>query len=255
MSVTEPVWLLNVPIHPVTRPEALQRVSEMVEQAALDGKPHLVITADASALVIARRDPEFLKLFQQASLVTADGAGVLKALRMKGANLKERCSGCDLAVDIAEAARDNEWRLFLLGAAPGVAERAAQALQQRFPGLQVVGVQDGYFTDDDAVVERIAALKPDILLIAMGMPRQEKWFWKHRERLGVKVAMGVGGTFDVLSGTVKRAPEFFQRHGLEWLYRLASNPKKMAKVALLPTFAALALAEISRRKHTPKSTR
>lgn len=241
----DPVPVLGLPVDPVSRAEAVECITGFIAS----GGPHLVVTADASALIIARRDPEFRQVVQQASLVTADGAGVLRALKVAGRPAPERCSGCDLIVDIAAEAERQGWSIYLLGAAPGVAEAAAANLKERFPNLAVAGCRDGYFADDEAVVSEIAQASPDILLIAMGMPKQEKWFWRHRDRLCARVAMGVGGSFDVLSGAVQRAPEFYQRHGLEWLYRFASAPRKSSrKMLLLPVFAGLLLLEALRRK-------
>lgn len=239
------VWVLGVPVLPVTRGQALERIAEFIET----GQPHLVITADASALILARKDREFREIMRAASMVTADGAGVVAALKLAGRALPERCSGVDLVVDLARECPERGWSLFLLGAAPGIAEKAAANLTARFPALTIAGCRDGFFQDDTEVVRHIQDTHPDILLVAMGMPRQEKWFWKHRDALGVKVAMGVGGTFDVLSGNVKRAPRFYQDHGLEWLYRCATAPSKgMRKLVLLPQFALLTLAEAMSRK-------
>ncbi len=246
---TKAVWLLGLPVHPITREEA----RAAIEEFAADGQTHLIITADASALILARRDKEFRRIFRSASLVTPDGAGVVQALRFLGRPVSQRVCGADLAVDLAEMASEHGWSMFLMGAEPGVAEEAAKRLVERFSGLKIAGCQDGYFTDDEPVVHRIEELRPDILLVAMGMPKQEKWFWKHRDRLGVRIAMGVGGTLDVLSGRVKRAPGFFQRHGLEWLYRVATRPpSKSAKLALLPVFGALAIREIGRKRRLGK---
>jgi N-acetylglucosaminyldiphosphoundecaprenol N-acetyl-beta-D-mannosaminyltransferase len=241
----DPVRVLGALVDPVTRAEAVRRVGEFIES----GGPHLVVTADASALIIARRDAEFGEILQQASLVTADGAGVVRALKAAGRPVPERCSGCDLIVDIAREAAGRGWSLFFLGAAPGVAEAAVENLKRQFPDLKVAGVRDGYFTDDDEVVSQVRQASPDVLLVAMGMPKQEKWFWRHRERLGAKVAMGVGGSFDVLSGAVRRAPEFYQKHGLEWLYRFACAPRKSSrKMLMLPVFAGLLIADSIRRR-------
>lgn len=240
-----PVHILGLPVHPVSRDQAL----EEIERFVAEGSSHLVITADASALMFARRDPEFRAIFEQASLVTADGAGVVRAVGLAGARMRERCSGVELVEDIARRAAQTGWRVYLLGAAPGVAEAAGAELARRYPGLVLSGCGDGFFEDGEAAAAAIREAGTDILLIAMGMPRQEKWFWSHREQLGVKVAMGVGGTFDVLSGRVRRAPVFFQKHGLEWLYRFMCAPRKSSrKIILLPIFAGLALAEARRRR-------
>ena len=240
----KPVWLLGVPVYTVDRAQALECAGRFVES----GGPHLIVTADASALILARRDPEFRQIVKAASLVTADGIGVVQALRMMGRPIADRVCGADLVVDLSGIAAARGWSIFLLGSAPGVAEAAARELTTRFPTLRIAGCQDGYFKDDEPVVRRISELKPDVLFVAMGMPRQEKWFWQYRDRLGVKLAMGVGGSLDVLSGHVKRAPKIMRDHGLEWLYRIASRPTKATKAALLPVFGVLAFEEMLRRR-------
>lgn len=245
-----PVRILGLPVHPVSRGEAIEEIRRFVAS----DEPHLIITADASALMFARRDPEFRDIFQQASLVTADGAGVVSAVKLAGVPIRERCSGVELVDDIASEAAEQGWGVYLLGAAPGVAEAAAEELRRRHPQLSVRGCHDGFFADSDAVAESIRNSGASILFVAMGMPRQEKWFWERRDQLGVKVAMGVGGSFDVLSGRVRRAPPFFQKHGLEWLYRFVCAPRKSSrKIVLLPIFAGLAIAEARRRrKHSER---
>jgi N-acetylglucosaminyldiphosphoundecaprenol N-acetyl-beta-D-mannosaminyltransferase len=140
--------------------------------------------------------------------------------------------------------------LFFLGAAPGVAEEAAKRLRTRYPGAQIVGTHDGYFSPDQepAVLEQIRQAKPDILFVAFGIPRQEKWISQHKQFLGTPILLGIGGSFDVHSGRVQRAPVWMQRHGLEWLHRLAANPKKITKVMTLPRFVLLTLCQ--RFQHT-----
>ncbi len=238
-------WLFELPVDLVDRAGALQAAERIVES----GGPGLIVTADASALIIGRRDPEFAQIIRSADLVTADGAGVVRALKHLGHPVRERVCGVDLVADISGLAARKGWGVFLLGAEPGVAEAAAGRLRERFPGLRIAGTHHGFFTDDAAVVRLVRDSGADILFIAMGMPRQEKWFWKHRDELGVRLAMGVGGSLDVLSGRVRRAPEFFQKHGLEWLYRFTLAPAKSSrKIVLLPLFAGLTFAEARRRR-------
>jgi N-acetylglucosaminyldiphosphoundecaprenol N-acetyl-beta-D-mannosaminyltransferase len=155
----------------------------------------------------------------------------------------ERVSGVDMLVHLCGRATDLGHSVFLLGAAPGVAESAAKKLIERFPGLNVAGTQHGYFVPEETedVLRRIREAEPDLLFVAFGIPMQEKWIRRHMEKLNVPVCMGVGGSFDVISGNVKRAPKWMQRHGLEWVYRLASNPKKIGKVMTLPRFVLMVL--------------
>ena len=233
------VHVLDVPISRVNNQEALAILTEFVRS----GEPHLVVTADASAVVTAAQDPEFRAVIEGADLVTPDSAGILWAARRLGRPLPERVSGVDLAGQLCELAGKFGWGVFFYGAAPGVAEEAASVMQSRFPGMRVVGTAHGFLDDREQgeLEERIRQARPEILFVAMGIPRQEKWIWSRMARLGVPVSMGVGGSFDVFAGRVTRAPEWMQRRGLEWLYRLWKNPRKISKVATLPRFVLLVL--------------
>lgn len=235
----ENITLLGLRIDKVNMDGALEAIEGFIES----GAPHIVVTADASAIVIAQKDEELKRIINEADLVTPDSTGIMLAAKWHNDPLPEKVSGVDLAVEIAEIAAGKGYSMFLLGAAPGVADDAAENLKQRFPGLKIAGVHDGFFTDDEPIVRQVSESGADILLVAMGIPKQEKWIVKHLDQLGVRVAMGVGGTFDVLSGRVNRAPEWMRRHGLEWLHRLASNPKKISKVATLPKFLVMVMAD------------
>jgi N-acetylglucosaminyldiphosphoundecaprenol N-acetyl-beta-D-mannosaminyltransferase len=215
-------------------------------------EPSLVITADANAVLIALEDAEFRALMETAALVTPDGFGLLWAGRRLGQPFPERVSGVDLVERLTHLSHTKGYRLYLLGAAPGVAERAAQNLLACYPNAQIVGVQHGYFTsaDEPAIVAQVAAAQPDVLLVGMGMPRQEKWAWRHRQQLGVPVMIGVGGSFDVYGGVVKRAPKWLQRVGGEWLWRLLQDPRKIKKVRNLPRFAWRVLRERRQQEST-----
>lgn len=238
-GATPGIDLLGVTVHRVDMRTALDIIRGYVRS----GRPHIVVTADASGIVIAQEDEEYRRIVNTADLVTPDGAGILKGAAMLGAPLIERVSGVDLAREICRMSAEDGFGVFFLGAAPEVAQEAADRLREMFPEMRVAGVHHGYFgPEQDA---EVAAMVRDsgakALLVAMGIPRQEKWIRRHLDELGVSVAMGVGGTFDVFSGRVRRAPEWMQRHGLEWAYRLVRNPRKISKVATLPRFAALVL--------------
>ncbi len=215
----------------------------MLARCIADRTPRHVVTADASMVVLARRDPALMQIVRHADLVTPDGAGILWASRLFRTPIPHKISGVDLVADICRLSAQHGWRVFFLGAAPGVAALAADNLRARFPGAQIVGTRDGYFSpaDEPQVVAEIQAARPDVLLVAFGIPKQEKWITAHKAALQVPVSIGIGGSFDVYSGRVKRAPVWMQRASLEWLYRLASNPKKIGKVMTLPQFALLAL--------------
>lgn len=227
--------ILGVRVHRVGMDAALQHIEGLIRHA----EPSLVITADANAVLIALEDAEFNTLMRHAALVTPDGFGLLWAGRLLQQPFAERVSGVDLVEQLTRLSHEKGYRLYLLGGAPGVAERAAQNLLTRYPHARIVGVQHGYFTEQDepALLTQIAVARPDVLLVGMGMPRQEKWAWRHRLQLRVPVMIGVGGSFDVYGGVVKRAPKWLQRAGGEWLWRLIQDPRKFKKVRNLPRFA------------------
>jgi N-acetylglucosaminyldiphosphoundecaprenol N-acetyl-beta-D-mannosaminyltransferase len=151
----------------------------------------------------------------------------------------------ELVAQLARLSHERGYRLYFLGAAPGVAERAASTLRQRFPNAQIVGITHGYFSPEaePTVLAHIRQARPDVLLVGMGMPRQEKWIARHKQTLGVPVSVGVGGSFDIYAGVVRRAPRWMQRYGLEWLWRLMQDPRKIAKVRNLPRFVWLVWRE------------
>ena len=228
----------------------VDRVSPEETLAAINGflaagTPHHIVTADASMAVIARRDAGLRAIVDKAALVTPDGAGILWASRLLGMPVPHKVSGVDLVGELCRLSAANGYRIFFLGAAPGVAEEAAEKMRARWPGTQIVGTRDGYFLPDEEpdVLAEIQQAAPNILLVAFGIPRQEKWIERHKAATGAAVLIGVGGSFDVFSGRVSRAPLWMQRSSLEWLYRLSKNPKKIGKVMTLPKFALLTLRQ------------
>ena len=235
------IRILGIPVDAITMDGCMDRIAGFVRS----GRPHLIATADASGLVQAQTDSELRELYETADLVTPDSAGVVWALRRAGRAVPARVSGVDLVDRACRTSADTGWRIFFLGAAHGVAELAAEQMRLRHPGCNIVGARHGYFPpeSDDVVAAEIAETKPDLLFVAMGIPRQEKFIRATESVIGAKVAMGVGGTFDVFSGKVRRAPKAIQAVRMEWAWRLAQNPKKIDKVRLLPRFVALVLRE------------
>lgn len=233
------VGILGAPVDRVSMEDAVKILGGFIESRL----PHVVVTADSSGLVEAQSDLEFAEILHQADLVTPDSTGVLWAAKRKALPIAERVSGVDLVDRLCAMSADKGFKLFFLGAAPGIAEMASERLRLRHPGCNVVGTRHGYFPQDsdELVAKEIAELKPDVLLVAMGIPRQEKFIWRTRHIIGAPVAMGVGGSFDVLSGRVRRAPKLLQRLSMEWLWRLAMNPKKWKKARALPRFVWLVL--------------
>lgn len=231
--------ILGLRVNRVSMDQALEAIAEFIAERS----PRHVVTADASMAIIARGDKDLHAIVEHADLVTPDGAGILWASKLLGFPLHHKVSGVDMVGRLCELSAERGYRLYFLGAAPGVAEAAAEKLRLKFPGAQIVGVHDGYFTKEQepALLDEIAAAMPDVLLVAFGIPKQEKWIEAHKAAIGVPVSIGIGGSFDVYSGLVQRAPLWMQRNGLEWLHRLSKNPKKIGKVMTLPKFALLIL--------------
>jgi N-acetylglucosaminyldiphosphoundecaprenol N-acetyl-beta-D-mannosaminyltransferase len=239
------VWLLGVRLHAVTYQGALETVRGFLRE----GHPHMVVTSDASAVMRAQDDAEFREIVNEADLVTADGAGVLLASKLLNLPLQDKVSGCDLVEDLCAVAAEEGRSVYFLGAAPGVAEAAAEKLRERRPALQVAGCHDGYFdeAEEARIVADIRARRPGLLLVALGIPRQEKWIKAHLESLGVPVCIGIGGSLDVISGRKQRAPVWMQRCGLEWLYRTVKEPSRLPRLAALPRIVWMTFGELLKR--------
>ena len=231
------VAILGLTVHNVTMQTALATMDGFFAA----GSPHHVITADASMLVLAQEDKALHAIVSGADLVTPDSVGVLWASKQVGAPLPERVSGVEIVEQLCRRSSETGYRLYFLGSGPGVAAQAAEKMRAKYPGVHIVGTRDGFFkpAETDALVAEIREAQADAVFVAMGIPKQEKWIAAHREQLGAAVLIGVGGTFDVLSGNVKRAPKLFQKMRLEWLWRVISNPRKISKVMLLPRFVRM----------------
>lgn len=223
----------------------------LLEYFVQEGGPHQVVTLDASMCVTARTDDELRRIVLSAELVTPDSIGVLWGARRLGFRLPERVSGVEMAGRLAHLSAMHGWGIYLLGAAPGVAEEAATRMAERWPGCRIVGCHHGYFSpeDEEPLAARIGEAAPEVLLVAMGIPRQEKWIARWRDVVRVPVMMGVGGTLDVFSGRIPRAPEWMQKRGLEWVYRVCRDPRKLRKVLMLPRFVWMVEQERRRRRH------
>ncbi len=206
------------------------------------------MTLNPEMVMAARRDPAFREILHAADLNTADGVGIMLAARLQGIRLPGRVTGVELLEALAAQAATSGARLFLLGAQPGVAEAAATALLERYPGLRLAGAYAGSPApaDDAEVLARVRAAQADLVFVAYGSPAQERWIARNRARLGAGVAIGVGGAFDFVAGRVPRAPRWMRRLGLEWLFRLVRQPWRWRRMLDLPRFALLALAQARR---------
>ncbi|MBX3237140.1 MAG: WecB/TagA/CpsF family glycosyltransferase [Nitrospiraceae bacterium] len=229
------VEVLDVPVDCVTMDQAVQWADARVSSA----EPKAVIAVNPEKVMKAQSDPDLLRLLRSAGLLIPDGIGVVFATRFLRLGYSERVPGAELMPRLCALAAAKGYRVFLFGASPDVNLEAAARLREEFPGLNIVGTQHGYVQDAEmpAVLARINEGKPDFLFIALGSPRQELWMARFLPQLQVKVCQGVGGTFDVLAGKVKRAPWLFRTIHLEWLYRLLSQPSRLARQTALPLFA------------------
>lgn len=236
--------ILGVAVDAVDLDAVLARIDGWL---SAPGSLRQIVTVNPEFIVEARKNSTFADVLAQADLATADGIGVVLAARMLGETIGPRVTGVALTEGIATL-RHPAARIFLLGAGPGIAAEAARQLAERFPGVTVVGTHSGSPDNDGfSEIERlIARAQPTILLVAFGHPRQDLWIAQHRERLaqhGILVAAGIGGTLDFLSGHVRRAPSWVRRIGLEWLYRLISQPWRWRRQLALPVFVALVARE------------
>ncbi len=225
--------VLGVPVDNLTMEEALNRCDEFIAIGRATGRTHQIATVNADFVVNSLHDPELQRILQEADMATADGMPLVWGSRLLGGSLPGRVTGADMVPALAHRAAQKGYSIFFLGAREGVAAKAADILQQRNPGMRIAGVLSppprSILEMDTSVVDAVKAAKPDILLVAFGNPKQEKWIRMHAHDLHVPICIGVGGTFDMIVGVTKRAPDWMQKIGLEWAYRLSQEPQRLAK--------------------------
>ncbi len=228
------VNILGVNVASLTMSQAVEQIEAFMEES----RGALIATANAEMIMQATNDEAFRHIMNDAALVVPDGAGAVWAARHLGYPMPERVAGYDLVQALLARAPQKERRIFFFGSAPGIAERAREKAEALYPGVAVVGIRDGYFTaaEEPAIIEMIRSLHVDLLLVALGSPRQEKWLAAHLPELNVAAAIGVGGTLDVMAGAVKRAPIWMQKARLEWLFRGLLQPKRIGRLMALPRF-------------------
>lgn len=233
------VSILGFGIDNLTLKEAADEFEKLFEKDGFS----LVVTANPEILNSASKNKELAGIIQKSTLVVADGMSLVKLSNIKHTPLKERVAGIDFAFEALKRCAKLNKKVFLLGAKPGVAKTAAENLRAMIPSLLICGVKDGYFKDDEwsLVVEEINASGADFIIAAMGCPKQEIFLSKNADALNAKVGVGVGGSLDVWSGNIKRAPQFYIDHNIEWLYRLAKEPKRFSRMAKIPVFMLKAI--------------
>ena len=228
----ETVNILGVHVNKYTMQEAVEKASSLMETEKLS----MIFTPNSEIILYASNNPEFAEVLNKGDMVIPDGIGVVYGAKILKNPIKERVAGYDLVCNLLPVMAEKGQSVYLLGAKPGVAEKAAETLLEKHPGLVIAGTHDGYFKDDDEVIADINKCAPDFLMVCLGFPKQENWIYNNREKLNAKLAIGAGGCLDVFAGTVQRAPDFYCEHGIEWLYRLAKQPTRFVRMLSLPKF-------------------
>ena len=224
------IEVLGIRFDDLTLEQAAEKGAAMLEEDRF----HYVVTPNPEFILSAEKDEEFRRVINAADLVIPDGIGVIYSARILGTPLPERVPGIEFAGKMLEALNEKGGRLFLLGAKPGVAEKAGANIVEKFPNIILCGTQDGYFKDEEDVLLKVAAARPDLMFVCLGAPKQEKWMARWGQHSGAKMAIGLGGVLDVYAGNVERAPESWQKLGLEWAYRLKKEPQRITRMARLP---------------------
>ena len=229
------IEILGVPVDCVTMEQALDWAESMIK----GHHPCTILAVNPEKVMRAQQDGNLLAQLRAADLLIPDGIGIVLAARLLGLGHAERVPGSELMPKLCEQAVSRGHTVFLFGASAEVNQQAVAVLRERYPGIRIVGSYQGYVKDEDmpAVITRINASQPDLLFVALGSPEQELWMARYLPKLRVKVCQGVGGTFDVIAGRVRRAPKFFRTLHLEWFYRLASDPRRIRRQTALPMFA------------------
>lgn len=240
------VNILGVQFDSITMKDAVERSIRFLETQGLS----MIFTANPEIVMMAHKEEEFLQIINQGDMVVADGVGVVIGAKMLRRPMPERVAGYDLVQNIFKEIKDRSKTVYLFGAAPEIAKKAAKRMVKQHPGLHIVGYHDGYFDKEEEarIISEINRLKPDILLVGLGAPKQEKWIYNYKDEIDVRLCIGVGGSFDVMSGNVKRAPKFFIRLGLEWFYRLITQPTRIKRMLKLPLFLVFVLLKGRRYK-------
>lgn len=225
--------VLGVPVDDVTMAESLDRIATFVDEGRVSGRSYQVATVNVDFVVNSCGDPDLVTLLQRADLAIPDGMPVVWASKLIGGPLRERVAGADLVPELAALAVTRGYSMMVFGSAEGVAEKAADILRTNNPGLTITGFGGPFFdrvTDmDDAVLEVIRDARPDILCVALGHPKQERWIEEYRDKIDVPLLVGVGGSLDFIVGTKSRAPMWMQKTGLEWTHRFATEPRRLWK--------------------------
>ncbi len=226
------VKIFGVRVDKVTLEEATELVEEFLQRDELK----TIYTPNTEIVMKAKEDESLKRLINKGSLVIPDGIGLIHATRIKKKPLPERVTGFDLSMNMIELANEKRLSLFLLGGKPGVSDEAAKNIVKKYPNVKIAGCHHGYFKEEKEVLWEINKSSPDIIFVGLGFPKQEEWIDSYKDKLKCKVAIGNGGTIDILAGKVKRAPDIYQKLGLEWFYRLIREPARIKRQLIIPKF-------------------
>lgn len=223
--------------------QSYEQLTDALLNDMKQNKKSFIVAINPEKIMKAQEDHSLREVLNKADYQIPDGIGVIIASRLKGGKIRQRVTGIDMMLKLCETSAQHGKRIFLYGAKPGVALIAKQNLEKKYPGIQICGCLDGYVKDEHLIVKTINDAAPDIIFVALGSPVQEYWIINHMDKLAPKIFQGVGGSFDVISGKIKRAPIFFQKLGLEWLYRLFKEPWRWKRQLILPKFLIKTLKE------------
>ena len=226
--------VLGIKFDNVNMQEAVAKCQDFISSDT----SNLIVTPNPEIVMSAKDNPEFKNIINSASLVIPDGIGIIKGAKILGTPLKERVAGYDLICNLLELYKDGSHTFYFWGSKPGIADLAKEKLEEKYPNIKIIGTDNGYFDDTKKaeIIEKIRNLKPDVLLVGTGAPRQEKLINELLKEKIFKIGIGCGGSIDVLSGTVKRAPKLFIKLHMEWTWRLIKEPTRLGRMMVLPKF-------------------
>lgn len=241
------ISLFGIAISRMNMHETVQYITESIHRQ--DHEVRQIVTVNPIMVMKGLEDARFMTVLKEAELVVPDGTGIVWAAKTKGTPVAERVAGYDLLHELLQAGQHHRWRVYLLGASPEVIAEAVRRLNVQYPQLDIVGYHDGYFTSDQdqRIIEEIRQAAPQLLFVANDLDRQDPWIHQYKAQLRVPVMMGVGGSFDVIAGKIKRAPVLFQKLRLEWFYRLIKQPTRFVRMLALPRFVIAVMRSEKRR--------
>lgn len=223
---------LGVEVSTCCMDEVLLEIDKIIQE----NKKAFIVAINPEKIMKAQDDEKLKKLINSADIKIPDGSGVVLASKLSNGSIKSRVTGIDLMRNICRVGAEKDYKIFLLGAKKEVAKRASEKLKEQIPGINIVGIMDGYFKEDEEVISAVNKSEANVLFVALGSPKQEMWITKNRDKINANIFMGVGGSYDVICGDINRAPVWMQKCGSEWLYRLAKEPKRISRVKVLPKF-------------------